>query len=104
MRLNERKNYELKFGDNIHGQIVPPGSKIHVIYLQSNGEDGIIDPNVINISSITLNIDGFDDSFMMFNMCFNGIDSFKQNYGKLFMNNSLFSETCEKLTFANIDK
>ena len=104
LRLNESKNYVLKFGDNIHGKILPAGAKVHIIYLQSNGEDGIIDPNTINTASLILNIDGFKDSFTMFNMCFNGIDTFKQNYGKLFMNNSLFSDTSDKLSFINIEK
>ena len=104
LRLNENKVYVLKFGDNIHGKVLPSGAKVHVIYLQSNGEDGVVDPSTIDTSSLTLNVDGFSDSFTMFNMCFGGIDSFKQNYGKLFMNNSLFSENCEKLTFVNIEK
>ena len=104
LRLNENKVYVLKFGDNIHGKVLPSGAKVHVIYLQSNGEDGVVDPSTIDTSSLTLNVDGFSDSFTMFNMCFGGIDSFKQNYGKLFMNNYLFSENCEKLTFVNIEK
>lgn len=104
LRLNEAKAYVLKFGDNIHGKILPAGAKIHIIYLQSNGEDGVIDPSTIDTSSLTLNVDGFEDSFTMFNMCFDGIDTFKQNYGKLFMNNSLFSDTTDKLTFTNIEK
>ena len=104
LRLNENKVYTLKFGDNIHGKVLPAGAKVHIIYLQSNGEDGVVDPSTIDTSSLTLSIDGFSDSFTMFNMCFGGMDSFKQKKGKLFMNNSLFSETCEKLTFMNIEK
>ncbi len=104
LRLNENKIYALKFGDNIHGLIPQDGAKVHIIYLESNGEDGIIDPNTIDVSELKLNIDGFNNSYTMFNICFDGIDSFKQNYGKLFMNNSLFSDTCEKITLSNINK
>lgn len=38
LRLNEDKDYTIKFGDNVHGVIPPKGSKVHVVYLQSNGE------------------------------------------------------------------
>ena len=59
LRLNENKVYVLKFGDNIHGKVLSSGAKVHVIYLQSNGEDGVVDPSTIDTSSLTLNVDGF---------------------------------------------
>lgn len=38
LRLNEDKDYVIKFGDNIHGKMPVKGSLVHVVYLQSNGE------------------------------------------------------------------
>lgn len=38
VRLNENKEYEIKFGDNIHGGKPPKGSLIYIFYLDTNGE------------------------------------------------------------------
>lgn len=37
-RLNDQKEFEVKFGDGIHGRCLEEGSIIHAIYLKSNGE------------------------------------------------------------------
>lgn len=47
------------------------GTKIHVIYLQSNGEDGKIDVGELQSSTLELNIEGFANSTELLNMCFN---------------------------------
>lgn len=103
LRLNENKEYTIKFGDNIHGKKLEAGSKIHVIYLQSNGEYGKIDAGEVLINSLTLNISGFESYTEFLNVCFNGFDHFKQNYASLFINNGLFIQTCNKLQISNID-
>lgn len=41
--LNEKKTYELKFGNGIVGAKLSPGDKVYVFYLDTNGEDGKID-------------------------------------------------------------
>jgi hypothetical protein len=104
LRLDENKNYNITFGDNIHGAMLNKGDKIHVIYLQSNCEDGKIDSNQINENTLSLIIDGFFNSTELINMCFGGFSNFKQNYSTLFINNGLFIETCNLLSFTNINE
>ena len=43
LRLNEFKNYTLKFGDDIHGKRLEEGDLIYIIYLRSNCENGYLD-------------------------------------------------------------
>ena len=70
LRLDENKNYTLKFGDNIHGQRLNYGDKIHVIYLQSNTSDGAIDAGEISVDTLNLDITGFKSSTELLNMCY----------------------------------
>lgn len=42
LRLNERKQYEIKFGNNISGKRLNTGDSIAIYYLQSKGADGEI--------------------------------------------------------------
>jgi len=48
LRLNEYKQYELTFGDNIHGSSLQKGDVVHIVYLKSNGPVGEILPFAIN--------------------------------------------------------
>lgn len=102
IRLNQYKLYTIKFGDNIHGKQIPAGSNIHVIYLQTNGQQGIIDANVLNTNLLQLSIPGFQTDSDMINICFNGYEKFKQNYGSLFVSNGIFVNNCQKLSFSNM--
>lgn len=103
VRLNEDKRYEIKFGNNIHGKMPEYGAGIHVLYLQSNGEEGKLDAHEVSLSELKLSIDGFSDINQMINMLYGNFESFKKNYSSLFINNSIFSNTSEKLTFSNIN-
>lgn len=102
LRLDENKNYTIKFGDDIHGAKLKTGDKIHIIYLQSNGEDGKIDTNEVSESTITLDIDGFTGTTELMDVCFGGLDNFKRNYSSLFVLNGLFIQSCNKLVLTNI--
>ena len=102
LRLDENKNYTIKFGDNIHGKQLKLGENIHIIYLQSNGEDGKIDTNEISESTISLSIDGFSSTTELMDICFGGFESFKRNYGALYILNGLFIQTCNKFVLTNI--
>lgn len=42
VRLNENKEYEIKFGNGIIGEMLQSGDVIHVFYLQTNGYDGTL--------------------------------------------------------------
>lgn len=43
LRLNEYKQYEIQFGDSVHGKALNPGDIVYVLYLESNGPDGVIE-------------------------------------------------------------
>ena len=103
LRLNENKEYTIKFGDDVHGTKLKEGSKIHVVYLRSNGEDGKIDANELTVNGITLNIEGFSNSIEFLDICFNGFDNFRANYASIFMNQGLFVQECNKLILSNIN-
>jgi hypothetical protein len=50
-RLNESKQYTIKFGDGINGTKLTPSSEIIILYLQSNGSTGTIDASVLGKES-----------------------------------------------------
>jgi hypothetical protein len=53
-RLNENGLYEIKFGNGINGTRLNPGDKIHIYYLRSDGDKGIIPANTLTDNSMTL--------------------------------------------------
>lgn len=55
LKLNENKNYVISFGDGSTGAIPPKGSSIYIVYLDSNGPNGIIDVNDIYESKLQIN-------------------------------------------------
>ena len=102
LRLDENKNYTIKFGDNIHGKQLKMGDNIHIIYLQSNGEEGKIDTNEISKNTLSLSIDGFTSTTELMDICFGGFENFKRKYSTLFVLNGLFIQTCNKLILTNM--
>lgn len=42
LRLNENKEWEIKFGNGIVGEQLESGDILHIFYLETNGEDGAI--------------------------------------------------------------
>ena len=50
-RVNENGRYELKFGDNINGKGLQPGDVVSIFYLLSNGEEGVLDQNLLSQAS-----------------------------------------------------
>lgn len=65
LRLNEKYQYTLKFGDNINGVRLTEGSKVFVVYLQTNGNEGQIGKNVIDGNAdIEVRVDGFSEDFI----------------------------------------
>ena len=45
LRLNENKQYVITFGDGTTGAKPPAGSSIYIVYLDTNGLDGLVVPN-----------------------------------------------------------
>lgn len=52
IRLNENGRYEIKFGNNITGKQLNPGTQVAVYYLQSSGTKGQVGPNTLNNSQL----------------------------------------------------
>lgn len=104
LRLNENKEYTIKFGDNIHGAQLNRGDKIHIIYLQSNGEEGKIDTGEVSENVLSLDVDGFSGTDQLIDMCFEGFENFKRTYSSLFLLNGLVIQTCNKLVLTNINE
>ena len=61
LRLNENKKYEIEFGDGIHGAKLQKGDVVHVLYLNSNGDDGKIAEYDINEEMFEVSIDGISE-------------------------------------------
>jgi len=65
LRLNEYKQYELKFGDGIHGAPLQFGDELYVVYLTSNGQSGELKSNDVNDKTgITYGVAGLSDSII----------------------------------------
>lgn len=54
IRLNQNKNYEIKFGDDINGVQLTAGDIIAIYFLQSSGSDGQIGADTLNGNAATL--------------------------------------------------
>ena len=68
-RINENKQYTLKFGDNINGKQLPPNSIIYVVYLESNGPSGQIGGNaIIPDNVLSVEIEGLSEAFIKENI------------------------------------
>lgn len=53
-RLNADMSYELKFGNNIHSKKLSPGDQVHVYYLESIGEEGVVGPNFLDTAPMVM--------------------------------------------------
>jgi hypothetical protein len=54
IRYNEKGNYEIKFGNGIHGKKLKTGELISVYYLESNGSDGEVSSKFLDNTSLTV--------------------------------------------------
>lgn len=102
LRFTEKKQYILTFGDDIHGKKLKNGDKIHIIYLQTNLQEGKIQNGQVSESSIEFKVTGFKNNTELLDMCFGGIDAFKRKYKGLFVQNNVIKQNCSKLTLTNI--
>ena len=69
IRLNENKQYELKFGDGIFGSKLGIGDQLYIIWLRSDGPDGKIAANALNVAftdtpSIDVKVNGLTTEFV----------------------------------------
>jgi hypothetical protein len=54
IRLNEKQNYEITFGNDVNGARLQPGDQVAVYYLASNGSAGQVGPGALTPTSSTL--------------------------------------------------
>lgn len=104
LRLNEYKQYEIQFGDGIHGESVQKGDIITVVYLNSNGPDGLVDVNeitsdiFINTSILNINNTSVDNSILsmddiIYCLYKDSINTYKEGYSDLYVENIYASST-----------
>lgn len=76
IRMNENKNYEVKFGNGVTAQKLKKGDRLYIFYLETNGLDGEID-----VGSIDWTDKKFEHNAQMFGLAANdyreifGLDS-----------------------------
>ena len=69
VRINEKYQYTLKFGDNINGMMPTNGSTVYIVYLKSNGTTGQIGTNVMDGTvPLAVEIAGLSESFIKTNI------------------------------------
>lgn len=64
LRLNERKEYEITFGDGSTGALLPEGAAIYIVYLDTNGLEGELGINSANTILINKNLLGLNDNIL----------------------------------------
>jgi hypothetical protein len=65
LRLNEFKQYEITFGNGIHGRTLKLSDELYIVYLNANGESGEIAVGDINQSINGYGIHGLDHRIFM---------------------------------------
>jgi hypothetical protein len=104
VRINENKDLTIKFGDNIHGKTLDEGGTLHLIYLQSNGREGIVDAGEISKSEISLEVENISSITELINTCYGGINQFLLNYGSIFSKNNIPLISTNSFKFTNVKK
>ena len=61
VRLNPKKRYEIKFGNNINGRSLKTGDSVAVYYIKSDGTKGKVGPNTITKSATLFSTPQFID-------------------------------------------
>lgn len=65
LRLNEYKQYEITFGDGIHGQPLTKNDELYIVYMTSNGPDGEIESNTLdNTTGMETNVVGLSNDIL----------------------------------------
>lgn len=80
IRLNERKLYEISFGDGVNGKKLEEGQVLYIIYLVSNGEGAVIDAGQIDGSGqLRVEVEGLTAQEIK-KICFGGVESFDREF------------------------
>jgi hypothetical protein len=101
LRLNEDKEFVVKFGNGIHGKKLDIGTKVHAIYLESNGADGVIDSNELTTNEIMIAIKNCSSQTDVIELCYGGLNSFNLRYEGLFSKNSMPIFSTNKISLSN---
>jgi len=80
IRLNEKKQYEINFGDGINGKKLEEGQVLYIIYLISNGDGAIIDAGQIDgDGQLKVEIEGLTAQEIK-KICFGGVEAFDREF------------------------
>lgn len=94
IKLNEKKQYEIRFGDGVNGAMLPQNATIVIFYLDTNGYDGSIDfldADAIDLSNVKFehSPQSLGISLELYNRIFNSDLSESE------INNNSHSHDCE---------
>ena len=76
LRINEHRKVEVEFGDGVNGMRLSQGDVLSIVYLESQGDDGNIDPGEFDGSErVQVSIGGMTPEDLK-RTCFGGEESF----------------------------
>ena len=105
--LNEKKQYQLRFGDGVIGKRLPVGATVYVIYLDTNGPSGNIDLADIDLrkskfslptfsSTVYNDITKFGDNFKSISEC---LIPYSLSFQSLVINSGSIEESVDDIRY-----
>lgn len=88
IRFNEKKRYEIKFGNNINGKGLSTNDSVAIYYLVSDGKKGEIGANTLDGKKLQL----FNS--VRFNQIVADLEIYNPYISQTHLNNVLFSNSC----------
>lgn len=88
VRFNEKKRYEIKFGNNINGKRLSSGDQVAIYYLVSDGTKGEVGANVLDGKKMQLY------SAVRYSQIANDLEIYNPYISQIDLNNLNFSNSC----------
>lgn len=88
VRFNEKKRYEIKFGNNINGKRLSQGDQVAIYYLVSDGSKGEVGANVLDGKKMQLY------SAVRYSQIQNDLEIYNPYISQTDLNNLQFSNSC----------
>lgn len=100
VRVNEDKELTIRFGDGVSGSIPPANKNLIIFYLRSNGNEGVIGKEFINVpqqSDISFGVDNVNEADLLEML---GIDETDKTY---IINEDAFGDDSARYIYATVD-
>jgi hypothetical protein len=94
VRFNEKKRYEIKFGNNINGKRLSSGDQVAIYYLASDGTKGEVGANVLDGKKMQLY------SAVRYSQIQNDLEIYNPYISQTNLNNLQFSNSCGSTGYA----